>query len=69
MLMPTNLFFAFERTLTHIGHRPALYIPEDLVKSMHLKQGMGARIFPRSPRSLIIEFFDKKARNAAARRG
>ncbi len=46
----------FKRKVTHIAKRPAVYLPQDLLESMGIKNLKDVVIYPRSRRSVVMEF-------------
>ena len=43
------------RRISQAGRRPALYLPEDAIKSLNLKIGSEVRIYVEDKRRLVIE--------------
>ncbi|MDI6856064.1 MAG: hypothetical protein QMD21_04700 [Candidatus Thermoplasmatota archaeon] len=46
----------FKRKVTLIAKRPAIYLPKDLLDSMGIKKLKDVVIYPRSRRSVVVEF-------------
>lgn len=46
----------FKRKVTLISKRPAIYLPKDLLDSMGIKKLKDVVIYPRSRRSVVMEF-------------
>jgi phage FluMu protein Com len=46
----------FKRKVTLIAKRPAIYLPKDLLASMGIKKLKEVVIYPRSRRSVVVEF-------------
>ncbi|MEW6069671.1 MAG: hypothetical protein AB1485_03560 [Candidatus Thermoplasmatota archaeon] len=46
----------FRRKVTLIAKRPAIYLPKDLLESMGIKKLKDVVIYPRSRRSVVVEF-------------
>lgn len=46
----------FERTVTNVGNRAAIYLPADIVRDMKVKAGMRVKFYPRTNKSVVLEF-------------
>ncbi len=46
----------FKRKITHISQRPAIYLPKDMLDSMGMKKLKDVIIYPRTRRSIVVEF-------------
>lgn len=49
-------FIRFKRKITHIAQRPAIYLPKDILDSMGMKKLKDVIIYPRTRRSIVVEF-------------
>lgn len=49
-------FVKFKRKISMIGKRPAIYLPKDLLESLGIRRGMEVLIYPRTHRSVVVEF-------------
>ncbi len=46
----------FKRKITHIAQRPAIYLPKDMLDSMGIKKLKNVIIYPRTRKSIVVEF-------------
>jgi YgiT-type zinc finger domain-containing protein len=46
----------FERTVTNVGNRAAIYLPADIVRDMKVEAGMKVKFYPRTDKSIVLEF-------------
>jgi len=46
----------FERTVTNVGNRAAIYLPADIVRDMEIRAGMKVKFYPRTGKSVVLEF-------------
>jgi len=46
----------FERTVTNVGNRAAIYLPADIVRDMNVEAGMKVKLYSRTSKSVVLEF-------------
>ncbi len=56
MIKSERPLIKFKRKVTLIAKRPAIYLPKDLLNSMGIKKLKDVVIYPRSRKSVVVEF-------------